>query len=402
MFENPIFLLGISTLFASIPVAIWLYLLFRKGERSKKTVALVFLLGCLTAPALLGLQYLWDIFPNFNLASFIESNIQSQSRVFIAMFLLFAALEEIFKMYVIIAIDKRTILIKTIGDSIRYSIASALAFSFIENIYYLYQFWPSISLGELVGMYIFRSIFTACAHMIFSGIFGYYYGMGKYSVYLTQQAKIIGQKQRIGRFISKIFNLPLSHANQQQMIIKGLFIAISIHAIFNYLLQFNMVLPVMLFVIMGYGYLRYLLNRKSGRLILETDITEITKSTMSKRDEDAIIELLGIWFKKERYVDVIQTANRLLEKDQDNPVIKLLKAKSLEKINSKNIYKKILGTEEENQEISDKKSIISKYAKDKTRRIKKSKVKKQPKQAQKKVKKGHLLDKYTGEGEFKL
>lgn len=403
MFENPIVLLGISTLFASIPVAIWLYLVFRRGEKSKKTVALVFLLGCLTAPALLGLQYFWDIFPSFNLAALIENNIQSQSRVFIAMFILFAALEEIFKMYVIIAIDKRTVLIKTIGDAIRYSVASALAFSFIENIYYLYQFWPSISLGELLGMYIFRSIFTACAHMIFSGIFGYYYGMGKYSIYLTQEAKITGQKQRISKVIEKVFNLPLSHANQQAMIVRGLATAIGIHATFNYLLQFNIIIPVMVFVIIGYGYLRYLLNKKSDHLVLETDISEIGKSKMDKKDEDVIMELLGIWFKEERYVDVIEACDRLLKKDRDNPIIKLLKAQSLDKVYAKNSYKRIVEGEDANL-INDENSIISKYAKDENRRVKKSRgaTAKKPTETKKRPKKGHVLDDFTGEGEFKL
>src|SRR3989339_253048 len=111
MLSNPIFLLGISTFFAAIPAAIWLYILFSGQAQSKKIVALVFLLGCLTAPALLGLQYVWDVFPRFNLATFIEENIQTQAKMYIAMFVLFGALEEIIKHYVITAIDKKTVLI---------------------------------------------------------------------------------------------------------------------------------------------------------------------------------------------------------------------------------------------------------------------------------------------------
>ncbi len=361
MLENPIFLLGISTFFAAIPIVIWLYILFRKGEKSKKTIVLIFLLGCLTAPSLLGIQYLWDIFPNFNLAAFIEENIQTQASMYIAMFVLFGALEEIIKLYVISAVDKRTVLIKTIGDSIRYSLAAALGFAFTENIYYLFQFWPSLSIGELTGMYIFRSIFTTCAHMIFSGIFGYYYGIGKFSISIKQHEKVTGKSHTFSKIISKLFNLPKSHAYQQKTILKGLFIAILMHVIFNYLLQYNIIIPVIIFVALGFLYLKYLLSRKAGHLILTTDISEKTKSTIAKKDEEVVIELLGMWFNHKRYVDVIQICERLLERDPDNNVVKLFKAKAMDKLDKKSIYKSILGKMLKTEKSTDDKNIISKY-----------------------------------------
>ncbi|MFH1284162.1 MAG: PrsW family intramembrane metalloprotease [Candidatus Peregrinibacteria bacterium] len=367
MFENPFVLLGISTLFASIPVAIWLYILFRKKEQSKGTVALVFGLGCLTAPALLGLQYVWDIFPSFNLATFIEENITTQSTMFIAMFVLFGAMEEIIKHYVITAVDRRTVLIKKIGDAMKYSIAAALGFSFTENIYYLFQFWPLISLGELTGMYIFRSVFTACAHMIFSGVFGYYYGIGKFSIDISKQKKLAGKNSISARIIARIFNIPLSRAYQQKMVTKGLFIAILMHASYNFLLQFNVLIPVLIFVILGYLYLRYLLSRSSGNLILSTDISEKSKSTMTKKDEDIVIELLGMWFNEKRYVDVMHICQRLLERDPDNNVVKLFRAKAEDKLDDKNPYKKIIGTVfKSHDELSEKqKNIIAKYTEEK-------------------------------------
>ena len=38
--------------------------------------------------------------------------------------------------------------------------------------------------------------------MIFSGIFGYFYGVGKYSIYLTEQAKTLGKKSILTKIIS--------------------------------------------------------------------------------------------------------------------------------------------------------------------------------------------------------
>ncbi len=343
MLSSPIFLLGLSALFAGIPVGIWIYFLFSKKQNDKKIVALVFFLGCLTAPALLGIQYAWEIVPQFNLAKFIEDSITTQNTMFIATFVLFGAMEEIIKHFVVRQVDKRTLGIQTIGDSIRLSFASALGFSFVENGYYLVQFWPSISIGQLVGMYIFRAIFTTCAHLIFSGIFGYFYGIGKFSIDLSEQHKISGQTPLVTRAIAKIFDLPKSQAYQEQMILKGLVIAIGMHAFYNYLLQFNIILPALIFIILGYFYLNYLLNRKTGNLVLLTDISTRKKSTMAPKDEAVVIELLGMWYKEKRYQEVVQICERLLARDPDNNVVKVFKSRAMDNLEDKQTYNKFLG-----------------------------------------------------------
>lgn len=342
IFKEQIFHIGISTIFAAIPIGIWLYIVLNKNEKSKKTVALVFILGCLTAPILLGIQYFWEAVPSFNLAALIENTIKTQSTMYIATFMLFGAMEEIIKHYVVNTVDRKTLLISTIGDSIKYSLAAALGFSFIENIYYLYEFWPRISVGQLAGMYIFRSIFTTCAHLLFSGIFGYYYGVGKFSIDISKQEGFTGQTSKIAQIIKKIFRIPLSHAYHQHMVVKGLVIAIAMHTFYNYLLQINLVVPIVIFVILGYFYLRYLLNRKAGHLVLATDISTKEKSTLAPKDDTVVMELMGMWFKDKRYADVIHVCERILERDPDNNIIKLFKAKAKDKISDKNVYKKII------------------------------------------------------------
>ncbi len=366
MFENPYLLLSASALAAAVPVAIWLYIIFSKKQSSKKTLAIVFFLGCLTAPALLLLQEVWSIFPRFNLSAFIESNIRSQTASFIAMFILFGAMEEIIKMYVLTIVDKKTLLIKTINDTIRYSLASALGFAFTENIYYLYQFWPSITTGQLVGMYIFRSVFTAAAHMIFSGIFGYYYAMGKFSIQISKQKSVMEEVSNSVKWIAKIFNIPLSRAYQQKYVLKGLIIAISTHATYNFILQMGYKLPVILFVIFGAIYIWYLMKTRTGNLIINTDISDQLGSKLGKRDKDVIVELISMWFKEKRYVDVIHVCERLLERDPNNEVVKLFKAKSMDYLEDNNPYKKILNTiikdERQNEE---NRNMLSKYLEEK-------------------------------------
>ncbi len=367
MLNNPIVLLTLATLFSAVPIVIWLAVFFSKKEKSKKTIALVFLLGCLTAPALLGIQYLWDVFPQFNLEALITNEVHSTNAMFILTFVLFGAMEELIKMYVIKTVDQKTMLINRVNDAVKYSLVSALGFSFVENAFYLSQFWSNIEIGQFAGMYIFRSIFTTCAHMIFSGIFGYYYGIGKYSIVMSNQEKLLNNVSFMTKWIAKTFSLPLSEGYRQKTVLKGLLTAVGMHATFNFLLQFNKILPVIIFVFLGYAFLKYLLSRKAGHLVLTDDVTERASSSIAKQDKEVVIELLGMWFKDKRYVDVIHICERLLERDPDNKVVKLFKAQAVDEMEESHVYKKILGNILRSQdEMSDyDKNIVSKYISEK-------------------------------------
>lgn len=423
MNNNSIALLVLSIVFASIPVGIWLYILFSKFEKSKKIIGLVFFLGCLTVAIDLGIQNLWDIYPQFNLSAFIENNVQNHVASLIFTFLLFASLEEIVKIYMVRVIDKKTLFITTINDAMRYAIVSALGFSFVENIWYIYQNWPIVTAGQITSMYIFRSIFTTCAHMIFSGVLGYYYGIGKYSITISAESKITGEKSLSSKIIATLFNLPISESYRQKFIVKGLLIAIGMHTAHNFILEYNYILPVVAFVILGYLYLRYLLSRKAGHLVLTSDPTEKGHKNIGQKDEEVVLDLLGMWFNDKRYVDVIHICERLLQRDPDNNVVKLFKAKAMDQIDKANVYHSILGnmlkTKEDISE-SDR-NIISKYTREKdmfakVKEMIKTQLKKEGKELKSTTveiknvkpappitpKSGNILENYTGEGTFKL
>jgi RsiW-degrading membrane proteinase PrsW (M82 family) len=393
MLDNTIFVLSVSTILAAIPAIIWLFILFNKNETSKKTIFFIFFLGTLTAPALLGLQYFWQEFPQFNLEALIQDNITRQSTKFILIFVLFGALEEVIKHFAVSKVDQKTILIKTIGDCIRYSITAALGFSFAENVYYLYVFWQSLSVGELVGMYAFRSIITACAHMIFSGVFAYFYGMGKFSIYLQEKINIEGKKPLFQKILMKLFSFSPSKAFKKYMIYKGLFIAVTMHAIYNYLLQYNIIPPTITFVVLGYLYLQYLLSKNTGKINLITDISEKEKSTMPYRDKEVITELLGEFLETGRYQDTINVCDRFLEKDPDNNVVKLLKAEAQDKINQKESINSIIRTSSED------KNVLTNYIKKAPKLPAKTPLKKQEQKTESLKK---LLEKHTGDGTFDL
>jgi len=371
MLENKLLLIPILAIITGVPVVIWFTLFFKQSNISKWVLILIFFLGTLTAPTLLGIQYLWQIFPQFDVASLIEISITKVSLMYTVLFVFFGMMEEVIKHFVVRIVDKKTTAIKTVNDALRFSILAGLGFSFAENIYYLYSLWNNIGIGELVGIFLFRSAFTMCAHMIFSGIFGYYFGISKFSIDIAKQNELSGEKSTAARVISKFFGTNLLIGYREKTILKGLFISIGLHACFNFLLQFNVIIPVVLFVILGYLYLRYLLKSKAGHLVLFTDISEKKSSMLAKKDEEVVLELLGMWFKEKRYVDVIHVCERLLQRDQDNNVVKLFKAKALDKIENKNVYKKILETifenknEEKNKDKenppTDNKNLLTKY-----------------------------------------
>ncbi len=468
MLDNSLIRLGLSTLLAAIPIAVWLFITLKQGPSSKKIALMVFGFGCITAPALLGLQVVWEgktalilalipivglsilivdsyakkailaiLFilgiasnylekikwiwtikiPQFNLQSAIDSNASSYITATILSLLLFVILEENIKLYVMRTIDRKTLYISKINDAMIYAIAAALGFSFVENIYYLYSLWPTISTGELVTMYVFRGIFTTAAHMTYSGIFGYYYGIGKFSMVINQQNLIAGDHDRISQIISKIFNIPPSEAFRQKMVLKGLFIAMTMHFSINFMLQLQMdygiqiLLPIVILTNIGmYLFLQYLMDRKAGHLILLVDPSTKKRSTMVKKDEDVVIELMTMWLKDQKYVDVIHICERLLERDPDNNVVKMFKAKAMDEMDEKNIYKKVLGTIiKTNDDLSSSdKSIISKYVSQNETQKKTQKTpepKKEPQNEQQKppiAQKKDILENLTGEGTFKL
>lgn len=469
MLDNPIILLGLCTLLAAIPIAVWLFFTIQKGPSSKKIALLTFACGCITAPALLSLQvvwegktpaivalipililvviiaesytkkiiavilaigcvatnyiadfkWIWDIkVPQFDLQSAIQTNVTSYLTATVLSLLLFVILEENTKLYVMRTIDKKTLYISRINDAIIYSVAAALGFSFGENIYYLFSAWPLVETKDLITMYVFRSIFVTGAHMTYSGIFGYYYGIGKFSMVINKQNVVEGTQDKITQIITKLFNLPPSEGYRQKTVLKGLLMAMTMHFSINLMLQlqedygYRILFPIVILSnIAMFAFLQHLLDRKASNLILLTDPTTKKSSTMGKKDEDVVLELMNMWMKDQKYVDVIHICERLLQRDPDNNVVKMFKAKAMDEMDEKNIYKKVLGTiiKTDDDLSSNDKSIISKYvsqseAQNKNKPKEEEKVKETKKENEKpqtEVKKD-ILANLTGEGTFKL
>lgn len=326
---------------ASIPAIIWLIFLLNKSKRTGIQI-LIFALSIFTVVPVFILQYFLDLFPQFDILSILQHQIHDQNVNFILLFISVGVVEEIVKQIILRAIDRKYLLIQTINDSIHYSLIGALGFAFAENIFYISAIYSDLGIQSLIVPYLFRSVFTTAAHLIFSGFFGYYYGIAKFSINIVEQSRWIGKKRHMASILSSILKISRLQATKEMTILRGLGVAIILHAIFNFLLQLNQILPVVAYIIAGFLLLLYMLSRKAGKLILITDESEGRSSTMARKDEEVVIELIGMWFRDKRYVDVIHICERLMERDPDNKIIQLFKAQALDKMDSRSAYAKIL------------------------------------------------------------
>ena len=322
--------IGLMIGLAALPALIWSYVIFNGRKTSRWTLLLAFFLGTLTVlPLVLLYDYLWVWFPALDVYRVITENIAEAHIAALATLLVVGILEELVKSGVVRFIDKTKIGIQTINDAVKYSILAGLGFAFTENIVYFYGIWQaSGNLGEFLFPVIFRSIFTVCGHMVFSGIFGYYFGIAKFAKPILEADLFMGEKRWGVRVLSKILGTDEAAAFQQWTSLKGLLIAMLIHASFNFALEFNQFLPVIFIVGGGFLFLLYLLAHKAGDIMFSASGGN---ANMAKRDVDVVLELLGMWSREGRHKDVIDICQRLLMRDPNNKVVQLFQAKAMDK-----------------------------------------------------------------------
>lgn len=334
---------------ALLPAIIWLSFIFTRHSH-KKFQILIFLMGAGSVAPIFILQYIFSLYPQIDVIAWANDTFSSNAYLhFIVLYAWVSITEEIVKQWMVRYLDSKYLLIETINDSINFSLISALGFSFAENIFYFYQIGTHLGVAALLVAYLFRSLFTTCGHLVFSGFFGYFYGKAKFSISITEQSSIQGKSLWFSKLIGKLLNISKIQAFQEATILKGLFIAILLHTTFNFILEMSnytgnsiFIAAAAIFIFTFYILLRWILKFKAGSLILIEDNQGKKISTMSNSNEEVVIELLGMWFNKGKYVDVIHICERLLRRDPDNKIVQLFKARALDKMEHGNPYKTIL------------------------------------------------------------
>ena len=134
------------------------------------------------------------------------------------------------------------------ADSIQYSIVIALGFAFIENIIYFQKYLEiTNSISEIGLFFVLRSIVPVLAHVCFSAILGYFYGIAYFSkeIYESNEPQ---QKHQIMEFFHKLLHVKGETLFHEQQLMEGLIVAMTLHALFNYALEqgnLALVLPML-------------------------------------------------------------------------------------------------------------------------------------------------------------
>lgn len=331
LFER--FQLIVSIVMALLPVLIWLKFISKRSRHEKRALTLVFLMGTLSVVPILGLQYLWGEIPALNVIDLIETSFENQNLMYLVLFMWVGVSEEFAKNLIVRSVDSNYIEIQTLNDAVRFSILAGLGFAFAENIIYFVNIWQHYGLAQLFVPFIFRSGFTAAGHMMFSGIYGYFYGLSKFSKPLLEEKRVTGKTIP---FIGKLLGEGSATLYSKNLLLKGLLWSMLIHAVFNFLLQLNLVLPVVMITVTGFAFIIYLMRRKASHLVFT--LYNPRPSTIGRRDEDVIVEVIGEQMKQKNYDKVKEICRRLLKRDPDNNVVKLLYAKAYDNVKMNNLW----------------------------------------------------------------
>ncbi len=321
---------ALVVILALIPAIVWFKLW--KGRNvsnlAKKYMLLAFGLGALSVFPVFLVHYIWQTFPQTDVINMIARFEIPQKEKIIILFIIVAIIEEIAKFLVILFIDKSKNLVNSIHDAIKYGIVAALGFAFAENIYYFYNVGLNIEIYQFLALFAFRSVITVCGHLVFSGIFGNFYGMSKFAKSFATQKYWGNMKKLDKRALSDEELEKKAELFKRLTIAKGLFFAVTLHALFNLFLELGMISKVLWLITVGLIFLVYLYKRRSGYLELLYKRSKF--SHMQDRDKDVVLELLGTWYREGKYIEVIKTCKRLLKRDPTNPVVRLFLSKAVD------------------------------------------------------------------------
>lgn len=257
-----------SIILACVPAFMWGYIFYKKHPEKRNLAGLTFFVGALAVFPILIYKLLWQFFPwinAFKVANNYKDDIIGFSNFIVVplsviiTFMIVGVIEETMKLISVKVVDDDEI--KDIDDSMEFFIIAALGFSFTENILYFYNIWITQGPQNLFLPFLFRSSFSTFAHLIFSGILGYYYGIAHFSKPILQE-EIKTNRNHWTIALHKILSFNQDRMFYQEKLMEGLLIAIGLHAIFNILLEMSLTFLIVPFAISGYISLNYLFAKK--------------------------------------------------------------------------------------------------------------------------------------------
>jgi len=224
-------IIAISVLSAAIPVAFWFFIIHRK-KREKMTFRfwLTFFISGIGAILIFKNQ---TIVENF----FVDRGF--------SIFLIFAILGtgiEYFKNITVRICGFKYF--RDIDDVVDLSFASALGFTFFENIFFFMVAFSGqdpevIGPVKMIKYFLTREFFILPIHLFCSGIFGYFYGM---AIFSGNKLKNKNQENIVFLFlqlIPRIFLIPKKYVFKFTKIMEGTIVSVFFYALFFTLMKID-------------------------------------------------------------------------------------------------------------------------------------------------------------------
>lgn len=251
-----------------IPALLWGYVFLHKQPERKWDVIRLFIAGGVSVAPLLLYKYLWTFFPWINAfmyASVFSDNILNFANVVaiplsvIMTFMIVGVIEELAKFAAVKMVHHKAM--NSVTDSIEFFIIAGLGFAFVENIIYFTNIMQSRGLDGVLLPFIFRSLFSTFAHLMFSGILGYFYGTAQFATPIMHE-KYNRKKWTVLRSVSKLIGWKKEILFHHEQIFKGILTAISLHAVFNVMLEMNWTFLIVPYLTVGFLILSYCFENK--------------------------------------------------------------------------------------------------------------------------------------------
>ena len=192
----------------------------------------------------------------FGIAAFFL-NIRFEKAVWF--FVIVGALEEFVKHLITRFSDEFNL--KSVADAIQFSIIVALGFAFVENIIYFLDISGGVGIHkELIIFVLLRSTVSVTAHVCFSAIMGYYYGIAHFASEIYQE-ECKRKKHPVIKFVHRVLHCKSSTVFKDEKMLEGMLLAMSIHALFNMLLEKEQMSGVLLLLGVLFTTVLHLLHR---------------------------------------------------------------------------------------------------------------------------------------------
>lgn len=268
MLDQKIINLAVAALLAVVPALFWGYIFYKKQPENKITSAWLFLSGMAAVAPLLAYKYLWQFFPWINAFTYANTfgndligfgNLGVIPADVLITFMLVGIIEEIAKFSAVRLIHHKRIC--SITDCIEYCIIVALGFAFAENIIYFYNIMQVRGAESVFLPFIFRSLFSTFAHVMFSGVLGYYYGLAIFARPVLNE-DYNRSRWWLLRNLIRWLRLDRYQFFHDEQIIQGIFIAVTLHAFFNIFLEMNWTFLIVPYLTAGFMLLSYFFDNR--------------------------------------------------------------------------------------------------------------------------------------------